>query len=169
MTYKTILVQLDPRTRGAAHLGLAFQLAGKFGAHLVGLYAPGPARIPSYALAEAGPALRQLVDQHRADAARNAEKQFRDAAAKHGDARAEWRAAEGDTGGRAQPQRALRRPGGRRAGRADGRARVAHAARRDRAGGRPAGAVRAVCRALCRCRASACWSPGTAGARPRAR
>ena len=97
MTYKTILVQLDPRTRGAAHLGLAFQLAGKFGAHLVGLYAPGPARIPSYALAEAGPVLRQLVDQHRADAARNAEKQFRDAAAKHGDARAEWRAAEGDT------------------------------------------------------------------------
>ncbi|HET9735700.1 MAG TPA: universal stress protein [Burkholderiales bacterium] len=97
MTYKTILVHLDPRTRGSEHIGLAFQLAGKFGAHLVGLYAPGPARIPSYALAEAGPALRQVVEQHRADAARNTEKQFRDAAAKHGDARAEWRAAEGDT------------------------------------------------------------------------
>jgi nucleotide-binding universal stress UspA family protein len=97
MTYKTILVQIDPRVRGSEHIGLAFQLAGRFGAHLVGLYAPGPARIPSYALAEAGPALRQVVEQHRADAARNAEKQFREAAAKHGDARTEWRAAEGDT------------------------------------------------------------------------
>ena len=59
MTYKTILVNLDPRARGAEHIGLAFQFAARFGAHLVGLYAPGPARIPSYALAEAGPALRQ--------------------------------------------------------------------------------------------------------------
>jgi nucleotide-binding universal stress UspA family protein len=97
MTYKTILVHLDPRARGTEHLGLAFKLAGKFGAHLVGLYAPGPARIPSYALAEAGPALRQAVEQHRAEALRQAEKQFRDMAAKNGDARTEWRAAEGDT------------------------------------------------------------------------
>ena len=97
MTYKTILVHLDPRARGSEHLGLAFQLAAKFGAHLVGLYAPGPARIPSYALAEAGPALRQVVEQHRAEDARRTEKQFRDAAAKQGDARTEWRVAEGDT------------------------------------------------------------------------
>jgi nucleotide-binding universal stress UspA family protein len=97
MTYKTILLHLDPHARSAEHVGLAFKLAGKFGAHLVGLYAPGPPRIPSYALAEAGPALRQALEQHRAEAARNAEKLFREAIAKQGDARVEWRAAEGET------------------------------------------------------------------------
>lgn len=97
MTYKTILVNLDPRARGSEHIGLAFQLASRFGAHLVGLYAPGPARVPSYALAEAGPALRQVIEQHRAEDARRTEKAFRDAAAKQGEARAEWRVAEGDT------------------------------------------------------------------------
>jgi nucleotide-binding universal stress UspA family protein len=97
MTYKTILLHLDPHARSAEHVGLAFRLAGIFGAHLVGLYAPGPVRIPSYALAEAGPALRQAVEQHRAESARNAEKLFREAMAKQGDARVEWRAAEGET------------------------------------------------------------------------
>jgi nucleotide-binding universal stress UspA family protein len=97
MSYKTILLHLDPNARSSEHVGLAFQLAAKFGAHLVGLYAPGPARIPSYALAEAGPALREVIERHRAEAARNAEKRFRDAAAKQGDARAEWRIAEGET------------------------------------------------------------------------
>jgi nucleotide-binding universal stress UspA family protein len=97
MTYKTILVNLDGRARGSAHVALAFQLAAKYGAHLVGLYAPGPVRIPSYAIAEAGPALRQVIEQHRAEDARRAEKQFRDAVAKQGDARVEWRRADGDT------------------------------------------------------------------------
>lgn len=96
MSYKTILVHLDPRPRSAARLALAGRLAAMFDAHLVGLYAPGAPRIPSYALAEAGPALRDLVEKRTVDAAREAERRFRGASAALGEARAEWRAAEGD-------------------------------------------------------------------------
>jgi nucleotide-binding universal stress UspA family protein len=96
MSYKTILVHLDDRPRCVERLGVAFALAADFDAHLVGLYAPGVPRIPSYALAEAGPALRELVEKRRADAARQAERQFREAAARHGGARVEWRASEAD-------------------------------------------------------------------------
>ena len=72
MTYKTILVHLDGRARNAERLDFAFGIAAKFEAHLVGLYAPGVARIPSYALAEAGPTLRELVEQRRAGGCRGA-------------------------------------------------------------------------------------------------
>jgi len=96
MTYKTILVLLDGRARNAERLDFAFGVAAKFEAHLVGLYAPGVARIPSYALAEAGPALREIVERRRTEDLRQAEKAFRDAAARRGDAGAEWRVAEAD-------------------------------------------------------------------------
>jgi len=91
MSYKTILVHLDSRQRSTERLPFAFGLAARFEAHLVGLYAPGAPRIPSYALAEAGAVLRDIVEQSRAEAARQAQKQFREAAARHGDAGAEWR------------------------------------------------------------------------------
>jgi nucleotide-binding universal stress UspA family protein len=91
MSYKTILVHLDSRQRSTERLPFAFGLAARFEAHLVGLYAPGAPRIPSYALAEAGAVLRDVVEQSRAAAARQAQKQFREAAARHGDAGAEWR------------------------------------------------------------------------------
>jgi len=96
MTYKTILVHLDGRGRSTERLDFAFAVAVKFEAHLVGLYAPGAARIPSYALAEAGPALREIVERRRTESLRQAEKAFRDAAARRGDAGAEWRVSEAD-------------------------------------------------------------------------
>jgi nucleotide-binding universal stress UspA family protein len=96
MSYKTILVHLDSPPRSAEWLALAFGLAAQFEAHLVGLYAPGARRIPSYALAEAGLALRDLLEQRWAENTRQAEKQFRDAAARHGNAGAEWRASDAD-------------------------------------------------------------------------
>jgi len=96
MSYKTILVHLDSPARSTEWLAFAFGLAAQFEAHLVGLYAPGVRRIPSYALVEAGPALRDLVEQRRAENTRQAEKQFREAAARHGAAGAEWRATEVD-------------------------------------------------------------------------
>lgn len=96
MTYKTILVHLDNRPRCAERLDLAFGLAAQFDAHLVGLYAPGAPRIPSYALAEGGPTLRDLLEQRHAESASQAEARFRDAARKHGDTSAEWRASDGD-------------------------------------------------------------------------
>jgi nucleotide-binding universal stress UspA family protein len=96
MTYKTILVHLDDRPRSAERLELAFGLAADFDAQLVALYAPGAALIPPYALAAAGPALRETVEKGRAEAARQAERQFREAAARQGGTRAEWRASSGD-------------------------------------------------------------------------
>lgn len=96
MTYKTILVHLDPRPRSSERLAFACRLAAQFDAHLVGLYAPGAPHIPSYALAEAGPALRELVDKRTADNLRMAEQRFRDTVAREGDARAEWRPAAGN-------------------------------------------------------------------------
>lgn len=96
MTYKTILVHLDNRPRCAERLELAFGLAAQFDAHLVGLFAPGSPRVPSYALAEAGPTVRDMLDQRRAKSAGEAEVRFRDAAKKHGDTSAEWRASDGD-------------------------------------------------------------------------
>lgn len=96
MTYKTILVHLDGRGRSAERLDFAFGIAAKFEAHLVGLYAPGVARIPSYALAEAGPTLRELVERRRAESVRQVQKEFREAAARRGDAGAEWRVSEAD-------------------------------------------------------------------------
>jgi nucleotide-binding universal stress UspA family protein len=96
MTYKTILVHLDSRPRSAERLAFAFGLAAQFEAHLVGLYAPGLPRIPSYALAEAGPVLRDLLEKRGAENTRQAEKQFRDVAARHGDVGAEWRVAHSD-------------------------------------------------------------------------
>ena len=96
MTFKTILVHLDGRGRSIERLDFAFGIAAKFEAHLVGLYAPGMARIPSYALAEAGPALREIVERRRTETLRQAEKAFRDAAARRGDAGAEWRVSEAD-------------------------------------------------------------------------
>ena len=91
MSYKTILVHLDSRQRSVERLPFAFGLAARFEAHLVALYAPGAPRIPSYALAEAGAVLRDVLEQHRAEAARQAQKQFREAATRHGNAGAEWR------------------------------------------------------------------------------
>lgn len=90
MTYKTILVHLDENPRRAERLQLAFGLAARFDAHLVGLFALGVARIPSHALAEAGPIVSEIEARQRSEAARLAEKEFRDAERRAG-GNAEWR------------------------------------------------------------------------------
>lgn len=90
MTYKTILVHLDENPRRAERLQLAATLAGRFDAHLVGLFALGAARIPSYALAEAGPVIRDIEERRRGQAARAAEEEFRQAE-RRGGGKSEWR------------------------------------------------------------------------------
>lgn len=95
MTYKTILVHLDEKPRRAERLQLAAALAAKFDAHLVGLFALGAARIPSYALAEAGPIIRDIEERRRGEAARAAQAQFRDAE-RRGNGKSEWRASDDD-------------------------------------------------------------------------
>jgi len=96
MTYKTILVHLDHRPRSAERLGLAGSLADEFGAHLIGLFAPGSPRLPSYAQAEGGPLLRELLERRNAEVQRDAERHFRDIAKRHGGERSEWRASQVD-------------------------------------------------------------------------
>lgn len=96
MSYKTILVHLDGGKRCAERLELAFGLAETFDAHLVGLFALSAARIPSFALAEAGPTIVEVVERRRAETARAAEAAFRAATARHGRTAAEWRASDHD-------------------------------------------------------------------------
>lgn len=90
MTYKTIVVHLDSRPRRAERLALAFTLAERYGAHLVGLFALEAARIPSYALAETGQLVVEIERKRRGEEARAAEAEFRQAA-RRTEASAEWR------------------------------------------------------------------------------
>ena len=96
MTYRTILVHVDNGKRAAERVELAFGLAESFDAHLVGLFALSAPRIPSYALAEAGPVVIEAQAHFRAEAARAAEALFRGAAARHGRSKTEWRASGRD-------------------------------------------------------------------------
>jgi nucleotide-binding universal stress UspA family protein len=96
MDYKTILVHLDRGARRSERLELAFTLADRYDAHLVGLFALSAARIPSYALAEGGAPLIAVQDRLRAEAVREAESAFRAAMARHHGVKAEWRASNAD-------------------------------------------------------------------------
>lgn len=89
MTYKTILVHLDEKPRRAERLQLAFTLGARFSAHVAGLFALGAARIPSYALAEAGPVVQEIEARRRGEAAAAAQREFRDVERRGGPA--EWR------------------------------------------------------------------------------
>jgi len=96
MSYKTILVHLDHRPRTSARLALAFRLAERFEAHVTGMFAPGMARLPSYAYADGGPALRDLLEQRQTELAKEARARFQEFAARNGAGRSEWRVAHGD-------------------------------------------------------------------------
>lgn len=95
MSYKTILVHLDDRPRRAERLQLGFELARRFDAHLVALFALEVARIPSYALAEAGPVVQEIETRRRTEAAHAAQTEFRQAE-RRAAAKAEWRLATDD-------------------------------------------------------------------------
>jgi nucleotide-binding universal stress UspA family protein len=94
MSYKTILVHVDERPRAKERLELGLQLATDFDAHLVALFALDAARIPSYALAEAGPLLQEIELRRRTEAATAAESEFRQAQ-RRASANAEWRLSMG--------------------------------------------------------------------------
>jgi nucleotide-binding universal stress UspA family protein len=96
MTYKTILVHLDHRPRAAVRLELAFRLAERFDSHVTALFAPGAARLPSYAYAEGGPALREVIEQRQAEIAQSARQKFQELAGRNGAGRAEWRVSQRD-------------------------------------------------------------------------
>jgi len=96
MTYKTILAHLDAGARSEARLALADGLAGRFDAHLVGLFAPAVAKLPPYVEAAGGPVLREAMAKGRGEAQAKARAAFDRFAQRNGGARAEWRVAEGE-------------------------------------------------------------------------
>jgi nucleotide-binding universal stress UspA family protein len=96
MSYKTILLHLDPGARGKERADLAFDLAAAFDAHLTGLFAQSDFRIPIAARAVAGSIIDDAVGRQRTEATRAAEAVFRAALARHPGVKAEWRPSSAD-------------------------------------------------------------------------
>lgn len=81
MNYKTILVHLDAGKRVGERLAIAKRLAEAFDAQLTGLFALSAPRIPSYALAEAGPVVIEAEARYRTEASRAIQQAFEAATA----------------------------------------------------------------------------------------
>jgi nucleotide-binding universal stress UspA family protein len=95
VTYKTIIVHLDCGARRTERLRLAILLADAFDAHLIGVFALDVMRIPSYAMAEAGPVVLDIERKRREEAEAHAVREFRDATALRAD-NSEWRTFTGE-------------------------------------------------------------------------
>lgn len=96
MTYQTVVVHCDADRRANVRLDLATEIASQSNAHLVGLYARQPMRLPGYVLAELGD---DLIEQHRTASSTRAETvhaAFEEHARRAGLSRAEWRSSDGD-------------------------------------------------------------------------
>lgn len=96
MSYKTILVHLDAGKGIESRLDIAFSLAQKFDAHLVGLHALSVAPLPGWAIAEAGDFIEKTQAKARADLAQAGRKAW-DAAVKRANcSKCEWRSSSED-------------------------------------------------------------------------
>ena len=95
MDYRTIIVHIDCGKRRAERLRLSAAIAEVFDAHLVGVFAVDIMRIPAYALPETAPIVMDTEAKRRAEAASEAEHEFRDVAGRRA-SKAEWRAFTGD-------------------------------------------------------------------------
>ena len=96
MTYKTILVHLDPSARSKERLDIAFDVAGSFDSHLIGLFAQSDFPLPTAARLAAGGVIEEAVNKQRSGAVQAAEAAFRAALARHPGAKAEWRVSRAD-------------------------------------------------------------------------
>ena len=96
MSYKTILVHIDPGRRCSVRVDVAIRLAQQHDAHLVALHALAPFEPPGYVMAEMGPAIIEV--QKRAGAAEMArtEGEFTKQASAAGLRNVEWRTAVDD-------------------------------------------------------------------------
>ena len=96
MGYKNILVHLDDDPRQAERIELAFGLAERFAAHLVGLHAPAVENlIPAVPGAPVPMAAIASVEQHRQEREAAARRRFDAAARRHPDIVGEWRGSAG--------------------------------------------------------------------------
>jgi nucleotide-binding universal stress UspA family protein len=95
--YKTLLVPVDGRARSLRSLAVAGALAGRWDAHLVGLYVQPNVHIPSAARAEGSAVMledlqRKVVEELTAQA----KARFDEGVKASGAGRVEWRVARGD-------------------------------------------------------------------------
>lgn len=96
MSYKSILVQIDPGKRCALRVDVAIRLAQQHDSHLVGLHVVAPFEPPGYVLAEMGPAIIEAQKHATAAEIARSEIEFIKQAEKAGIRNAEWRSAIDD-------------------------------------------------------------------------
>ena len=96
MSYKTILVHMDPGKRCSVRVDVGIRLAQQHDAHLVALHAISPFEPPGYVMAEMGPA---IIDAQKATAAKElaqSEAAFNKQVSAAGLRNVEWRSAVDD-------------------------------------------------------------------------
>ena len=96
MSYKTILVHIDPGKRGSVRLEVAIRLARQHDAHLVALHALAPFEPPSYVAAEMGPAIIEAQRLVAATDMARTEAEFTKQVTAAGLRNVEWRTAVED-------------------------------------------------------------------------
>ena len=89
MSYKTIVVHVDAGARRSERLGLACELAARYDAHLIGLFALEDMRVP-YAFGGTAGALLLMEERWRKEVAAEAKREFETLSARNG-VKAEWR------------------------------------------------------------------------------
>lgn len=91
MSYKTILVHLDTGKGIDSRLDIAFSLAQKFDAHLVGLHALSTTPLPGWAIAEAGDFIEKAQAKAREALMQEARKAWDAAVQRANCSKCEWR------------------------------------------------------------------------------
>jgi nucleotide-binding universal stress UspA family protein len=95
--FKDVLVVLDTAKNCAARIDVATGLAGRFGAHLTGLYVSPPPQVPAMIEAQLTPELVELQMRTLSEATARVQELFRRRAEVPG-LTTEWRAREGEAG-----------------------------------------------------------------------
>lgn len=94
MTIKDIVVHVDDSRNHEERIKVATELAGRFDAHLTGVYVKTPAYLPAYVAAQVGPDIIEMQAKASAEAASMAAGRFEDATKRAG-LSAEMRIGEG--------------------------------------------------------------------------
>jgi len=76
MTIKDIVVHVDESRNHEERINVATELAGRFDAHLTGVYVKAPAYLPAYVAAQVGPDVIEMQAQAAAEAAAKASENF---------------------------------------------------------------------------------------------
>jgi nucleotide-binding universal stress UspA family protein len=96
MSYKTILVHIDPGKRNSVRVEIAIRIARQHDAHLVALHALAPFEPPGYVMAEMGPSIVDAQRQMAAVAMARTEGEFTQQVSAADLRNVEWRTAVED-------------------------------------------------------------------------